>query len=194
MKKNSPPAPNHAVQAQAGRTKQLPAMKESSSQLELFASAMNLFHRRDFHAALDLFTQAAAGSNRDIAHAARQHRSMCEQRVANLKPDLRTAEDHYQYGIGLIAIRKLEAACEALAKAAELDPRAGHIHYALAISVGLSGDLANAARHLATAIQLDPKNRSIARTDPDFLEFGRYSPVRELVFLEKKEPATQLPS
>ncbi len=169
-------------------------MKEASSQLELFESAMNLFHRRDFRAALDLFTQAEAGSSRDIAHAARQHRRMCEQRLADLKPDLRTADDYYHYGIGLIAQRKLDAAREALGKAAEMAPRAGHIFYALAIGFGLSGDLETAARHLSTAIEIDPKNRSIARTDPDFLEFGRCSPVRELVFLEKKEPDRQLPS
>jgi hypothetical protein len=37
------------------------------------------------------------------------------------------------------------------------------------------------------AIRLDPKNRSIARTDQDFLEFGRVSPLREIVFGERKE-------
>lgn len=167
---------------------------EKQTQLELFESAMGLFHKRDFRAAMPLFAEAASGSNASIAHTAKLHLRICEQRTGKTAPELRTAEDHYHYGIGLLAIRKLEEAVTVLRKAAELDPRAGHIQYSLGISLGLAGDLNSAARHLGMAIQLDPKNRSIARTDPDFLEFGRYSPVRELVFLEKKERDTQLPS
>lgn len=155
---------------------------------------MKLFHGRDFSAAMQLFAQAAEGGHREIAHAARQHLNMCRQRVAAPKPELRTAEDYYHYGIGLIAIRQLDEARQVLAKAAELNPNSGHIQYAFGICLGLSGDLAAAANHLAVAIKIDPKNRSIARTDPDFLEFGRYSPVREIVFQEKKERDTQLPS
>lgn len=155
---------------------------------------MSLFHKRDFRAAVPLFGKAAGGPNVTIAHTARQHLRICEQRLGTMAPELHTAEDHYHYGIGLLAIRKLEDAVKVLRKAAELDPRAGHIQYSLGISLGLAGDLNSAARHIGMAIQLDPKNRSIARTDPDFLEFGRYSPVRELVFLEKKERDTQLPS
>ncbi len=155
---------------------------------------MNLFHRRDFSAAIELFAQAAEGGNREVAHAARQHLNMCRQRLAAQSPDLHSAEDHYQYGIGLIALRKLDEARKILAKAAELNPTAGHIQYSFGICLGLSGDLPAAARHISLAIQIDPKNRSIARTDPDFLEFGRYSPVREVVFPEKKERDTQLPS
>ncbi|MBS1826621.1 MAG: hypothetical protein JST93_15000 [Acidobacteria bacterium] len=155
---------------------------------------MNLFHKRDFRAALPLFAEAAGGPNVSIAHTAKQHVRICEQRLGTPAPELHTAEDYYHYGIGLIASRKLEEAAQVLRKAAELDPRAGHVQYSLGISLGLAGDLQGAARHLGTAIQLDSKNRSIARSDPDFLEFGRYSPVRELVFLEKKERDTQLPS
>ncbi|MBL8179312.1 MAG: hypothetical protein JNK48_31835 [Bryobacterales bacterium] len=155
---------------------------------------MQLFHRRDFRAAREMFAAAAEGSSREVAHAARQHLRMCEQRIGTRPVELHSAEEYYHYGIGLIAERSLEGAREALSKAAALAPKSGHIHYSLAISLGLLGDLAGAARHLSTAIQLDGKNRTIARTDPDFLEFGRQSPVREVVFPEKKERVTQLPS
>ena len=155
---------------------------------------MSLFHRRDFRSALPLFTEAASGSNVSVAHAARQHLRICEQRLATAVPELRTVEDYYHHGIALLGSRNLQDAVKALQKAAEMDPRAGHVQYSLGICLGLSGDLSGAARHLGAAIQLDPKNRSIARSDPDFLEFGRHSPVRELVFPEKKERDTQLPS
>jgi tetratricopeptide (TPR) repeat protein len=172
----------------------MPVKKENNNQLQTFESAMSLFHKRDFRAALPLFAEAAAGSDVTIAHTSKQHQRICEHRLGTAAPELKTAEEHYHYGIGLIVSRKLEEAAKVLRKAVELEPRAGHMHYALGICLGLAGDLSGAARHLGTAIQLDPKNRSIARTDPDFLEFGRHSPVRELVFLEKKERETQLPS
>lgn len=167
---------------------------ETPSQLEQFDAAMALFHQREFTAAMELFEQAASGGDRNVAHAARQHYKMCQQRLASLAPVLQTAEDYYHHGISLLSSRKLPDARQALTKAIELDPRADHFHYALGICLGLSGDLENAAKSIASAIRLEPKNRAIARTDPDFLVFGRQSPIRELVFLEKKDRQTQLPS
>lgn len=194
MKKPSPPTAKRSPRVSTGVNHAATVKKETLSQLELFESAIRHFHAREFSAAKSLFEQAAAGEQREVAHAARQHLKMCEQRLAVESPELRTAEDHYHYGITLISSRKLKEARAILSRAIEMAPRADHIQYAMGICLGLSGDLENAARHIEASIRLEPKNRTIARTDPDFLEFGRHSPVRELVFQEKKERDTQLPS
>ena len=194
MKKVSPPAAKKSPKVSSGASNVPPVKKPTSSQLDQFDSAMKLFHKRDFAAALTLFEQAAAGDNREVSHVARQHANMCRQRLASLSPVLKSSEDYYHHGIDLIGTRKLNEARTILAKAAELDPQADHIQYAMGICLGLAGDLENAARHISNAIRLEPKNRMIARTDPDFLVFGRQSPLRELVFSEKKERDPQLPS
>jgi Tfp pilus assembly protein PilF len=157
-------------------------------QAQIFESAMKLFHARDFAAAKDQFEKAATGPNREMAHVARTHIRMCEQRIdKGAQPDLRGPEDQYHFAIGLINQRKLDQAEELLKKAIAASPKADYAHYALAICRGLQGDLDDAKRYLEQAIRLDPKNKVIARGDPDFLEFGKQSPLREMVFSEKKD-------
>lgn len=148
---------------------------------------MKLFHKRDFAAAKTLFEKAAQGPAREIAHTAKLHLRMCEQRLNHAKADLRGTEDLYHYGIGLINTRKLSDAESTLRRALEGAPNADHVHYALALALGLQGKLDDASRHLQRAIQLEPKTRIVARNDADFLEFGRQSPLRELVFTDSKE-------
>lgn len=164
-------------------------VQPENSQAESFDSAMRLFHARDFAGALSLFEKAAAGASREMAHAARLHVRMCSQRLGKLTPELRTAEDVYHYVTGLISERKLVEAEKQLRLAMDGSPEKDFLHYAMSLVRGLSGDLNTAAKHMEQAIRLDPKNRMIARTDQDFLEFGRHSPLRELVFGEKKESA-----
>ncbi|MCC6393161.1 MAG: tetratricopeptide repeat protein [Bryobacterales bacterium] len=156
------------------------------TQAEEFDEAMRLFHQRDFASALRHFEKCATGEHRDMAHTAKQHIRMCQQRIAQSQPDLRTPEDFYYYAVNLISQRRFADAEQILRRALEQSPKSDHIQYALCLSRGLQGDLEGAARHLETAIRLDPRNRAIARNDPDFLEFGRQSPVREIVFGEKK--------
>ncbi len=149
---------------------------------------MSLFHARDFAAAKEQFEKAAVGPNREMAHVSRTHIRMCEQRILKAaQPDLRAPEDLYHYAAGLISMRKLDQAEDYLKKAVAASPKADYVHYAMAICRGLQGDLDSAGRHLEQAIRLDAKNRAIARNDPDFLEFGKQSPLREMVFPEKKE-------
>lgn len=161
----------------------------ASSQMEHFETAMKLFHERKFVEAAKEFEQAASGPGRDLAHSARVHLRMCRQRLAHSEPDLQTPEDHYHYAVGLLNQRRLEEAESHLRVAVEQRPNADYVHYALALCRGLQGDLAQAAQYLEQAIRIDPKNRIIARNDPDFLEFAKEPPVRDLVFADKKEPA-----
>lgn len=158
-----------------------------ASQSESFDSAMQYFHKRDFAAAKKLFEKAAAGPSREMTHTAKLHIRMCDQRLNQNKSDVRSAEDLYHYAVSLINRRQLGEAEQNLRKALEQSPNADHIHYALGLACGLQGKAEDAARHLARSIQLEPKNRIVARNDPDFLEFGRQGPAREIVFSESKE-------
>jgi tetratricopeptide (TPR) repeat protein len=160
----------------------------SESHTDLFENAMQAFHARDFARAKKLFEQAIGGLSREMAHVARLHVRMCEQRLVQAEPELRTPDELYHYAVGLINQRRLEEAEAKLRKALEGAPKADYIHYALGIARGLRGDLDEAAQHIGRAIELDPRNRAIARADHDFLEFGKNPPVREVVFGERREP------
>lgn len=160
------------------------------NQADLFDAAMKHFHARDFAAARRLFEEAAEGPSREMAHTARLHTRMCEQRLAQGRPEIKNTEDLYHYSIGLINRRQLPEAESALRQALDQAPQADHVHYAMALVRGLQGNLEDASRFLARAIEINPQNRIIARNDPDFLEFGKHPPLKELVFSElsvKKE-------
>jgi len=180
------PAQRPAGEEKMGRVLETRVNSESS-QSESFEEAMRLFHARDFAGALALFEKSAEGPNREMAHASRLHARMCSQRLGKLIPELRSAEDVYHYVTGLISQRKLGEAERQLRQAMDGSQDKDFLHYAMSLVRGLQGDLNSAAKHMEQAIRLDPKNRMIARTDQDFLEFGRHSPLRELVFGEKKE-------
>ncbi len=175
--------PSEGSQDGAGRN----TVTAQALQTESFDSAMKLFHKREFAAAKKLFEKAAAGPSREMAHAARLHVRMCDQRLDQPKNEAKSPEDLYHYAITLINRRQLGEAESSLKRAVEQAPNADHIHYALALAYGLQGKLEEAGRHLTRSIQLEPKNRLIARNDADFLEFGRQGPLRELVFSEAKE-------
>ncbi|MBL8214361.1 MAG: hypothetical protein JNK87_26810 [Bryobacterales bacterium] len=162
-------------------------LSPSQLQLQQLDAAMQHFHARDFQKAIDLFRQAADGPAREVAHVARQHLRMCEQRLAQTAPALESPEDHYHYAITLLNQRRAADAETHLRQALQGLSQAEHVHYALALSRGLQGDMTQCAHHLAEAIRLEPKNRALARSDADFVEFARNGPVRDVIFSEKRE-------
>ena len=153
----------------------------AAAQRKVFDEAMELFHGGDFRGAREQFVRAGEGPNVEIAHAARLHVSMCEQRLGRLTPVLNTPEDHYNYAIALINRRELVEADRQLKVAIEALPGADHVLYAQALSRALQGDLEGSYQYLKRAIQANPRNRSLARTDPDFQDACRRPPLRELV-------------
>jgi tetratricopeptide (TPR) repeat protein len=155
-------------------------------QLGNFEAAMKLFHARQFKEARDLFQQAAAGPERDVANRARMHIAMCDRRLQQTILNLRSAEDYYNYGIALINSRKVAEACTHLEKALEIAPASDHIHYALALAQALGGDFAHAHDNLKRAIELEPRNRLIARQDADFAPLANQPPFDALIYPEKK--------
>lgn len=159
---------------------------DAAKQLDSFEAAMRLFHARRLPDARQLFETAAAGPECDVAQRARLHIAMCDRRLVQHKVDLHSAEDHYNYGIALINLRRVAEARVHLDRALEMSPDTDHIHYALALAQALGGDLASAHAHLTRAIELDPRNRIMARQDADFAPLAGQPPFDSLLYPEKK--------
>jgi len=157
------------------------AVAPAESQRRAFDSAIRAFNARDFRSALDSFREAATGPSRDMAHSAKLHLRMCEQRIAAGSPRLDTADDHYHYAISRMNQRQLQEAEKHFRQALALDSRLEYVYYGLALCRGLQGDLRECAQFLEKAIALEPQNKLTARKDPDFRELLRQSPVREVL-------------
>jgi len=158
----------------------------AEKQLGNFESAIKLFHARKFREARDQFLRAAEGPERDVAHRARLHATMCERRFEQPAVNLRTAEEHYNYGVALLNTRKVEEARTHLVRALEMAPDSDHVHYALALVQALAGDFAGAHEHLRRAIELEPRNRIMARQDTDFAAMAGQPLFQALLYPEKK--------
>jgi tetratricopeptide (TPR) repeat protein len=159
----------------------LPVAPDPGQQVKAFEQAMRLFHAGDYAGAIEAFEKAAAGPVPAMSHTARLHAKMCVQRLSQAQPKLETAEDRYNYAVGLINQRRLADAEEHLYKALETHPQADHLHYALALTRGLQGDFEGARRYMKRAIDLQPRNRTLARNDPDFAEMIQRGWLRELL-------------
>ena len=154
-------------------------------QLDVFESAIKLFHARKFREARERFLAAKHGADRGITHKADLHVRMCDRRLEEQALVLRTPDEHYDYAVTLINERKLAAARQHLMKALEQQPEADHIYYALALCDGLGGDLQGAYENLRRAIEIQPRNRISARQDADFAGIANQPPLDRLLFPEK---------
>jgi len=155
-------------------------------QLGSFEAAMKLFHARDLRPAREFFLQAAEGPERDVAHRAQLHAAMCERRLEQAAPNLRSAEDYYTYGVAQLNARNVAEARTHLEQALKLEPGADHIYYALALAQALGGDLAGAHENMKRAIELEPRNRIMARQDADFAPLAKEAPFDVLLYPDKK--------
>jgi tetratricopeptide (TPR) repeat protein len=181
----TPEAPRAAATSRSGAAA-MPQTISADKQLRNFESASKLFHSRKFKEARELFLEAADGPERDVAHRAQLHASMCERRLQQPAVSLRTAEDFYNYGVALLNTRKVDEARAHLQRALDLAPDSDHVHYALALAHAQTGNLAAAHDHLRRAIELDPKNRIMARQDSDFAPLNGQPQFQALLYPEKK--------
>ena len=185
-----PPATKTVKAPEAGRAPAPRAaaapVSDGPKQLGNFEAAMKLFHARQLKEARDLFQKAAAGPERDVANRALMHIAMCDRRLSQEAPALRSADDYYNYAVALINTRKLAEARQHLEHALEIAPGADHIHYALALAQALGGDLPGAHENLRRAIEIEPRNRILARQDADFAPLANQPPFDALLFPEKK--------
>ncbi len=163
-----------------------PQPAHPQEQLEIFESAIRLFHGRKFREAREKFLEATRGADRGIAHRAELHARMCDRRLQEQVVALHTPEEHYNYAITLINTRELESARQHLYKVLEHEPNADHVYYALALCHGLSGDLQGAYENLKRAIDIQPRNRISARQDADFAVFANQPPLDRLLYPDKK--------
>lgn len=144
-----------------------PAALDAKGQTDLFANATRLFAKGEYAQARPMFARAGDGPQLSVCESARMYARMCDQRLDHSKPDLRSAEDHYNYGVALINGRRFSEALGHLQKSLAMSDGA-HVRYALALASGLDGDMPGAVGHLQRAVELDPTIRSFARTDADF--------------------------
>ncbi len=161
------------------------ARNAAQAQLKLFEQAVRLFHSRKFAEARDLFQQAQNGPNREMAHNAETHIRMCDRRLEKPAVDLKTAEEHYNYGVAMINARNLPEARQHLERALQMEPQADYILYALALCKGLEGDVDTSYQFLKRAIEFEPRNRVAARQDADFALFSDHPLMQQLLFPEK---------
>lgn len=157
---------------------------DSKAHTELFSNAMKRFAAGDYAAAKELFDQAAHGPVLSVNETALMYGRMCAQRIQRASPELSSAEDHYNYAVSLMNLRKVADAVPYLQKAVALGD-AGHIRYALGLALGLQGDMPGAIANLQKAISLDPSVRGMARNDSDFQPLMQDHIVRELILGER---------
>jgi tetratricopeptide (TPR) repeat protein len=116
----------------------------AKAQYDAFERAIQLFHKRSFLEARDLFEKARQGPNLGIAANAATHVRICERRLAAPTPEPKSAEEHYDIAIALINVRNLAEARRHLEIALQAEPRGDHLHYAMGVCQALSGDAAGA--------------------------------------------------
>jgi tetratricopeptide (TPR) repeat protein len=171
-------------QADAKPAAKAPAVLDANGQKDLFAAATKKFSKGDYAEAKSLFDRVCNGPSLAVCESARMYARMCEQRMDLAKPDLKTAEDHYNYGVAMINGRRFSDALLHLQKALQLSD-AAHVRYALALASGLEGDMPGAVAHLQRAVEMDPSLRSFARSDTDFLPLLRDPVIGQILSPER---------
>lgn len=155
---------------------------------ELFSRAMKAFNAGEYRKARPLFEQASQGPAIAIKESSLMYMRMCDQRSSQEKLVLQSAEDYYNYGVGLMNDRRAAEARGYLDKAVALDA-APHILYAHALAAGLTGDIEQAAASLRRAVELDASLRGLARSDADFHPLLQHPAIREVLAAERQETA-----
>ena len=145
-------------------------------QLTAWGQAMQFFGQRKFSEARDRFREAAGGPDSQVADKARSYLQICERKTSGADLQLRTAEDHFNYGVERMNARDLERAMVHLERARILEPEGDHILYTLALCSGLKGDGTGACENLKLAIALEPRNRILARQDTEFAALASQFP------------------
>lgn len=152
-------------------------------QLKVYEQALALFTQGKFADARDGFTEAARGPAPHISDKARTYVQVCIRRTAMPEPELKTAEDHFNYGVERLNARDVERAKLHLGHALSLSPKSEHILYTMALCCGLAGDGNGACENLKRAIELEPRNRILARQDPEFMALAAQIPALRSLLL-----------
>jgi Tfp pilus assembly protein PilF len=158
-------------------------------QMKQWEGAVQLFSQKQFAAAQARFAEAAAGPAAHIADKARSYAQICARKTNETAVDLKTADDHFNYGVERLNARDMEVARRHLDLALAMEPDGEHILFTLALCCGLAGDGPGACENLKRAIAMEPRNRILARQDPEFSALAQQFPaLRALLMPENAEP------
>jgi tetratricopeptide (TPR) repeat protein len=153
--------------------------------MERFEEGLQLFNSNQFGKARTVFAKLVENPAKELGERARVYLRICDQRLSRSTVQLKTAEDYYNYAVGLANQGDAEESEQYLQKALKLSPNADYIYYALATTYALRDDVAGALDYLSKAIAIDERNRFQAQNDADFstlLEDPRFT---ELLYPEK---------
>ena len=153
--------------------------------LTQFEAAVKLLNENHFARARSAFEKLVDTAAPDLAQRARMYLNVCNQRIARPAVQLKSAEDHYNYGVQLSNQGMLDEAEEYLKKALKLGPHLDYVHYALASTWALRENAEQAMEHLERAIGLNSRNRYLAQNDPDFSSLNEDPRFTELLYPEK---------
>jgi tetratricopeptide (TPR) repeat protein len=149
----------------------------SEQQLRTYEQAVQFFQQQKFAEARDRFLATTQGPAPHISDKARSYVQICERKMTKVEVDLRTADDHFNYGVERLNARHVEEAKFHLSRALSMQPNGEHILYILALCCGLGGDADSACENLKRAIEIEPRNRILARQDPEFLALAQQFPA-----------------
>lgn len=153
--------------------------------LAQFEDALKLVNGNHFAKARGTLDKLVRMAPPDLAQRARMYLNVCHQRLSRPDVQLKSAEDHYNYGVQLANRGMLEDAEEYLQKALKLSPQLDYVHYALASTSALRESAEEAMEHLAHAIELNARNRYLAQNDPDFSSLSEDPRFTEMLYPEK---------
>ena len=181
--KSSPAAPPPVVTRK-------PTAAEIAHQhhMERFENALQLFNQQQVSRARAMFERLLTIPSPELAERARVYVSICEQRLSRATVPLKTAEDYYNYAVGLANEGNAEESAEYLQKALKLAPKADYMYYALATTYALRDNVDGALQYLLKAIELNERNRYQAQHDADFANLLEDPRFTELLYPEKPSP------
>jgi tetratricopeptide (TPR) repeat protein len=185
MKPPTGSASNKQAATPAVRRKPTPEEIAHQNSMARFENGLQLFNRNQFRKARGIFERLTENPARELAERARVYLSICEQRLARTSPQLKTAEDIYNHGVGLANQGSPEEAEQYLRKALKLAPQADYIYYAIATTYALRDNLEGALEYLLKAIELNERNRYQAQNDADFANLLEDPRFTELLYPEK---------
>ena len=154
---------------------------ETAQSIKNYDAALRQFQKENYDKAVDLFEKAVAGPAREVAARARVYLHVCREKLNPPTLELRTADDHYEYGIIQLNARNLDLALENLSRADKMAAEQDHIKYALAAAHSLSGDVEAALELLEVAITLNPTHALHAKRDEDFRPLDTNSRFQQLI-------------
>ena len=128
---------NVAAHAEAVRQMVDPLFEQ---QLKLYEQAVQHFQAQKLAKAKELLEKAIAGPSKELADRALIHLRITEQRMAKqAAPALRSPEEHYQAGVGMMNLGRWDEARDHLLRAKKLAPKADFVFYAMAALDCLTG-------------------------------------------------------